>query len=67
MTTNSPIFLFNMNFDKSTIILHFLIMSILEKFLEDQKSIAKTSIKCLNFKFFLVLNVGYTGVREVPH
>ena len=46
------IFLLDMNFDKSTVELHFLfISSMLAKFQKDQKSIAMLSIKCLNFKF----------------
>ena len=51
-TTLFNIFLLDVNFDKSTIGLHFLlIFSILTKFLEDQKLIAMSSIKYLNFKF----------------
>ena len=45
-------FLLDVNFDKSTIKLNFLILfSILAKFQEDQRSIATLSIECLNFKF----------------
>ena len=44
-------FLLDMNFGKSTIKLHFLIMSsMLAKILEDKKSIAMSAIKCLYFK-----------------
>ena len=43
--------LLDMNFGKSTIKLHFLIMSsMLAKILEDKKSIAMSAIKCLYFK-----------------
>ena len=50
--TSFNIFLLNVNFDKSTIILHFLLtFFILAKFQENQKSITMTLIKCLNFKF----------------
>ena len=46
------IFLLYVNFDKSTIeLLFLLITSILAKFLEDQRLILMSSIKCLNFKF----------------
>ena len=49
--TSLNIFLLNVNFDKSTIGLYFiLIFSIFAKFLEDQRLIAMLSIKCLNFK-----------------
>ena len=46
-TTSFNTFLLDVNFDKSTIRLHFLlIFSMLAKFLEDQKLIAMSSIKC---------------------
>ena len=41
-----------MNFDKLTVRLHFLIISVmLAKFQKNQISVAMSSIKCLNFKF----------------
>ena len=44
--------LWDMNFDKLTVRLHFLIISAMfAKFQENQISIAMSSIKCLNFKF----------------
>ena len=53
VTTSLNIFFFlDVNFDNSTIELHFfLISSILAKFQEDQRSIIILSIKCLNLKF----------------
>ena len=43
------IFLLYMNFDKSIVRLYFLLISsMLAKFQEDEKSIAMSSIKCLN-------------------
>ena len=49
---HSIFFLLDVNFDKFTIELHFLLISsILAKFQEDQRSIAMSSIKCLNFEF----------------
>ena len=53
MATNPlNIFLLNVNFDKFTIELHFLIISLMfAKFLEDQKSLVALLIKYLNFKF----------------
>ena len=46
------ILLLGVNFDKSTIGLHFLLISsIIIKFQENQRSITMLSIKCLNFKF----------------
>ena len=45
-------FLLNVNFDKFTIGLHFLLMSYMfAKFSEDKKSIAMLLINCLNCKF----------------
>ena len=50
----SYIFLLDVNFENLTIGLHALVISfILAKFQEHQRSIAISSIKCLNFKFFL--------------
>ena len=46
------IFLLDVNFDKSTIELNFLLVCLmLEKFSKDQRSITISLIKCLNFKF----------------
>ena len=46
------IYLLDVNFGKSTIVLYFLLISsILAKFLEDQRSIVMSSINCLNCKF----------------
>ena len=46
------IFLLDVNFDKSTIELNFLLVCLmLEKFSKDQRSITMSLIKCLNFKF----------------
>ena len=51
-TTLLNIFLLDLNFEKSISGLHFLFISfILAKFLENQKLIAMSSIKYLNFKF----------------
>ena len=53
ITTPLNIFLLNVNFDKSIIELHFLLLSSkLAKFLKDQRSIPISSIKYLNFEFF---------------
>ena len=47
-------FLLNVNFENLTIGFHILMISfVLEQFQEDKRSIAISSIKCLNFKFFL--------------
>ena len=52
ITTILNILLLNMNFNKSTIELHFLLISsMFAKFPENQRSIALSSIKYLNFKF----------------
>ena len=50
------VFLLDMNFDKSIINLHFffLMSSIHAKFLKNKKLIIMSSIKILNFKFFIV-------------
>ena len=46
------IFLLEVNFDKSTIELHFFLYPpYLEKFQDNQRSIVMLSIKCLNFEF----------------
>ena len=46
------ILLLDVNFDKSTIELHFfLISSVFANFQKDQRTIAISSIKCLNFEF----------------
>ena len=52
ITTILNILLLNMNFNKSTIGLHFLLISsMFAKFPENQRSITLSSIKYLNFKF----------------
>ena len=52
ITTILNILLLNMKFNKSTIGLHFLLISsMFAKFPENQRSIALSSIKYLNFKF----------------
>ena len=52
VTTLLNIFLLDVNFDKSTIGLYCLLKSfMLINFVKNQKSIAISSIKCLNFKF----------------
>ena len=49
-----------MNFDNSIIRLYFYPISImLTKFPKNQKSITMSSIKCLNFKFFVVKLLNY--------
>ena len=49
------IFQLDINFDKSAIRLHFLLISsMLTKFQENQRSIVMSSIKCLNFEFFFL-------------
>ena len=51
-TNRLNIFLLDMNFNKFTIGLHFLLISsMLAKFLKIQRSITMSSIKYLNFKF----------------
>ena len=52
VSNSANIFLFDMCFENLIVGLHVLIIfSIIEKFQEDQKLIAISSIKCLNFKF----------------
>ena len=55
-TTSLNIFILDVNFDKSTIrLLFLLISSIFTKFSENQKSkFCHQSINCLNFKFLYV-------------
>ena len=51
-SNSSNIFLLGVNFENITLGLHVLItFSTLAKFKENQKSIAMSLVKCLNFKF----------------
>ena len=51
-TVTTPLNILNVNFNKSTIKLHFLLISSkLTKFPNDQRVIVTSPIKCLNFKF----------------
>ena len=51
-SNSSNIFLLGVNFENITLGLHVLITSsTLAKFKENQKSIAMSLVKCLNFKF----------------
>ena len=62
MATKSPIFLLDMNFDKSNIILNFLIISfIFVKFQKDKKKKINKYIINRMFKFqvFVIFNYAY--------
>ena len=61
MATKSPIFLLDVNFDKSNIILNFLIISfIFAKFQKDKKKINKYIInQMFKFQVFVIFNYAY--------
>jgi len=62
-TTPFNFFLLDMNFDKFNIGLHFLIFPMLAKFSKHCKSIAMSSKKNLNFKFYS-LKVGIKNFMD---